>query len=141
MSWLHSLKLLHAQLDILLELNGLWIYLENPSHNNTALGLHWMEPNQSTKHRYIKSAQRMFNSLKKYQASYVNLRCTHPIQNWSPALHSYTLKNCQHGKDNVIKRCNSIIWTFPLLQADTLISSNWIKQLENELKIFNAVGF
>ena len=43
---------------------------------------------------------------------------TYPIKNGRPALHCDTLKNCEHGKTNVIKGGDTIIGPLPFLQAN-----------------------
>lgn len=43
--------------------------------------------------------------------------CEYPVEHICPSLHSDALKNCQHGKENVVKVCDPTIGTLPLAPA------------------------
>lgn len=45
---------------------------------------------------------------------------TYPIHDKYPSLHCNTLKYRKHSKANIVKICNSIIWSIPTVWANTL---------------------
>ena len=43
---------------------------------------------------------------------------TYPIQDWGPPLHCNALEHSQHGKHNIVERCDTIIGTIPFFKTN-----------------------
>lgn len=41
----------------------------------------------------------------------------YPVQYGSPALHSDTLEDGEHGEADVIEACDTLVWSLPIFSA------------------------
>ena len=44
--------------------------------------------------------------------------CYYPVEYWRPSFHSDALEDCKHGKNDIVERRNSKIWTLPFLKTN-----------------------
>ena len=69
---------------------------------------------------------------------------THPIQHTCPALHGDALEDSQHGKQDVVKRGDSIVWTLGSYRIniagreESSLTLHFSRQMDSEVLQRNA---